>query len=317
VRSLTNSAGSVTDTFTYDAFGVLIARTGTTPNLYLYAGEQYDPDLGLYYNRARYLNTWTGRFWTQDSYEGASSDPQSLHKYLYANDNPANLFDPSGSFSVGETMQTVSLGLIIASAVFGITNEVRYSRYFKGPRAEVTDQPVIIEDSGWSVDAVENSVRLAAGIWESQAGIEVKTLPVKTIKAPKYLNYTVNKYTPDEIAASRLDGLLDAINSSTNHITVFTASTGISAGWSLKGGVPQRAGSKYGGVGLSVISGTIFHPTFYVVAHEWGHTFSLDDQLGVPLVGEFLPNLMGSVFTVPGLTMKQAREAHEYAKSHY
>src|SRR6185295_5612139 len=40
VRLLTDSAGAVTDTYTYDAFGNLLARTGSTPNDYLYAGEQ-------------------------------------------------------------------------------------------------------------------------------------------------------------------------------------------------------------------------------------------------------------------------------------
>jgi YD repeat-containing protein len=62
VRYLTDASGGVTDTYTYDAFGVLIHQTGTTPNNYLYAGEQFDSTLGLYYNRARYLNTSTGRF---------------------------------------------------------------------------------------------------------------------------------------------------------------------------------------------------------------------------------------------------------------
>ena len=61
VRALTDSSGNVTDTYDYDAFGNEIHSTGTSPNNYLFAGEQYDPDLNLYYNRARYLNTNTGR----------------------------------------------------------------------------------------------------------------------------------------------------------------------------------------------------------------------------------------------------------------
>jgi hypothetical protein len=52
VRALTDINGNVTDTFEYDAFGVLINRTGNTPNTRLYAGEEYDPDLGFYYLRA-------------------------------------------------------------------------------------------------------------------------------------------------------------------------------------------------------------------------------------------------------------------------
>ena len=100
VRFLTNQAGNITDTYTYDAFGALVHSTGDTPNSYLYAGEQMDPNLGFYYLRARYMNPATGRFWTMDSFEGISYDPFSLHKYLYVNANPINLYDPSGHLNL-------------------------------------------------------------------------------------------------------------------------------------------------------------------------------------------------------------------------
>jgi RHS repeat-associated protein len=87
--------GSVV-TYDYDAFGNLIHSTGTTPNNYLFAGEQFDPDLHLYYNRARYLNTNTGRFWTMDSYEGDQQSPASLHKYVHGWNDPINHVDRSG-----------------------------------------------------------------------------------------------------------------------------------------------------------------------------------------------------------------------------
>jgi RHS repeat-associated protein len=96
VRAVTDQNGAVTDTYDYDAFGVLIHQTGSTPNTTLYSGEQFDPDLGLYFNRARYLNTSTGRFWNMDSFEGDENDPLSLHKYLYASSDPVNRIDPLG-----------------------------------------------------------------------------------------------------------------------------------------------------------------------------------------------------------------------------
>jgi len=96
VRFLTNSAGAVADTYDYDAFGNLINSTGSTPNNYLFAGEQYEPALGVYYNRARYYNNVTGRFWTMDSYEGSEFDPHSLHKYLYVDGDPINETDSAG-----------------------------------------------------------------------------------------------------------------------------------------------------------------------------------------------------------------------------
>ena len=95
-RMLTDNGGNIANVFVYDAFGNLIASNGVLQTAYLYAGQQYDSELELYYNRARYLNTGTGRFWMMDTYEGDDEEPSSLHKYLYCNDNTVNCFDSSG-----------------------------------------------------------------------------------------------------------------------------------------------------------------------------------------------------------------------------
>ena len=96
VRALTNSAGTVTDTYDYDAWGNAVNVTGSTPNAYLYRGEQYDSDLNLYYLRARYLNPLSGRFLTRDPEAGRPPDPATLHRYLYAGADPVNKLDPTG-----------------------------------------------------------------------------------------------------------------------------------------------------------------------------------------------------------------------------
>jgi RHS repeat-associated protein len=82
--------------FTYDAFGKLIAQAGSTPNAYLYRGERFDADLGLYHLRARSYDPNRGRFTTVDPFPGFTDDPASLHRYLYANSDPVNFIDPSG-----------------------------------------------------------------------------------------------------------------------------------------------------------------------------------------------------------------------------
>jgi RHS repeat-associated protein len=79
VRQLANAAGAVTDTYEYDAFGVTLSHTGTMPNNYMYRGEQYDPDLGLYY-RARYYNSLTGRFLSRDPEAGKPAAPKKPKK---------------------------------------------------------------------------------------------------------------------------------------------------------------------------------------------------------------------------------------------
>src|SRR5262249_4101248 len=67
-------------------------------------------DLHLYYNRARYLNTSTGRFWSMDSFEGEVESPQSLHKYLFASADPPNRIDPSGNEDIASLTAAGAIG---------------------------------------------------------------------------------------------------------------------------------------------------------------------------------------------------------------
>ncbi|WP_159434959.1 tandem-95 repeat protein [Rubritalea squalenifaciens] len=116
VRAITDEYGDLLEEYDYDAFGIMLAfrqwDAGTgmmedrdvadyaylSKNRYLYTGEQYDADLGMYYLRARYTNTQTGRFHSMDSYEGRRGEPLTLHKYLYTHANPVSYTDPSGEF---------------------------------------------------------------------------------------------------------------------------------------------------------------------------------------------------------------------------
>jgi len=101
-RGLTNVSGVVTDTYSYDAFGNLIASGGNIENDYLFAGEQFDGDLDQYYLRDRYYNPSVGRFTRVDSYEGTLYDPMSRHDYLYTHANPVNFTDPTGLFTMAD-----------------------------------------------------------------------------------------------------------------------------------------------------------------------------------------------------------------------
>jgi RHS repeat-associated protein len=128
VRQLFDNSGAVTDTFDYDAFGILIGRTGTTANNYLYRGQQFDGELGAYYQRARYYSEARGRFLTMDEFDGIADNPKSIHKFIYANNDPINLVDPNG-FNAGElgigygTIPTwlLRLAIISTSAVIACT----------------------------------------------------------------------------------------------------------------------------------------------------------------------------------------------------
>ena len=109
-RLLTDATGATTDTYDFDAFGNQIARTGTTQNEFLFTGQQYDANVGFYYLRARYYQPDTGRFTALDPFAGDPYAPMSLHKYLYAANDPVNLIDPTGMFAdLGSMMVAISL----------------------------------------------------------------------------------------------------------------------------------------------------------------------------------------------------------------
>ncbi len=96
---LHDSLGSTTDlldgtgngvaTYGYDIFGAIRSQTGSSPNQWLFAGEQRDSDSSLYFLRARYYDPAIGRFLSQDP-------AQAGHPYAYANNNPVNFVDPYG-----------------------------------------------------------------------------------------------------------------------------------------------------------------------------------------------------------------------------
>lgn len=114
-RSLTNGTGAETDSYIYKAFGEVEHKDGSTPNNYLFTGEQYDPNLGFYYLRARYYNQNNGRFFSLDTYQGSRFEPKTLHKYLYTHADPINNTDPSGNM----TLASVSIGSGISLGAIG------------------------------------------------------------------------------------------------------------------------------------------------------------------------------------------------------
>ena len=121
-RALTNSSGTITDTYAYTAFGEIFNQSGTTTNSYLYTGQQYDSLTGLYSLRARYYNPALGRFLSQDMYPVNFGNTVELNRYVYTANSPINLTDPSGHFAVpslGITLKSVALrSLVIATAIY-------------------------------------------------------------------------------------------------------------------------------------------------------------------------------------------------------
>jgi RHS repeat-associated protein len=96
-RHLTDAAGTITDSYAYDPYGVLVSHQGTDENPFLFAGE-YTP-ASLAHHRARWYEPSTGRFLSIDPFDGVSEEQASLHGYLYAENDPITVADASGLFA--------------------------------------------------------------------------------------------------------------------------------------------------------------------------------------------------------------------------
>jgi len=96
VTSLSNSAGSLANTYTYDSFGKLTASTGSLTNSFRYTAREFDTEINLYFYRARYYDQSSGRFATEDPFGFVGS----INFFSYANNNPTNRVDPYGLLSL-------------------------------------------------------------------------------------------------------------------------------------------------------------------------------------------------------------------------
>jgi RHS repeat-associated protein len=96
ITSLSNAAGALANTYTYDSFGKLTTSTGSVANPFQYTGRELDSESGLYYYRARYFDQVAGRFLSEDAMTfGGGTD-----FYLYVRNSPTNLIDPTGLLQV-------------------------------------------------------------------------------------------------------------------------------------------------------------------------------------------------------------------------
>ncbi len=117
--ALTRADGSALGTRTYDAFGAPPgSQVGT--GSYWFNGEQYDPNSGLIYLRARYYDPASGRFLEPDPAAPDLASPQTLNKYAYAMSNPFRYSDPSGRyFESYESQQAlaIAIGVVLVAAI--------------------------------------------------------------------------------------------------------------------------------------------------------------------------------------------------------
>ena len=94
---LTDSGGTVIASYAYSPYGVLLGSTGGVENSYRWQGRlgiMQEGDSGLYYIRARYYDSASGRFISRDPVRAIG--PKRINPYQYALANPLRFVDVTG-----------------------------------------------------------------------------------------------------------------------------------------------------------------------------------------------------------------------------
>ncbi|MDH3976693.1 MAG: DUF6531 domain-containing protein [Deltaproteobacteria bacterium] len=94
--NLTDSVGAVQVSYSLDPWGTIRNQTGSSINRQIFTGQELDEKTGLIYFGARYYDSETARFISQDTYLGEYGTPPSLHRYLFAYSNPTVYIDLLG-----------------------------------------------------------------------------------------------------------------------------------------------------------------------------------------------------------------------------
>ena len=144
VIGLVDSNGSKMVSYTYDAWGKPISKTGTlastlgTIQPFRYRGYVYDEETGLYYVSSRYYDPEIGRFINADAVDllGANGDFTSLNLFAYCGNNPVSRADSSGylwtNILIGAVVGAVAgvVGQVISDVVTSVLNgEVTISNW--------------------------------------------------------------------------------------------------------------------------------------------------------------------------------------------
>lgn len=105
VVGLASGNGGLTDTYAYDVWGVLTARTGETVQPFGFTGRE-DDGTGLYNFRARYYEPALGKFTQSDPIKFAGKDYNLLR---YGFNNPKNFTDPLGLWGLNVDLYPIPI----------------------------------------------------------------------------------------------------------------------------------------------------------------------------------------------------------------
>ena len=151
-----NAAGERMKQYDYDAFGNRLE--GSDPDPFGYCGEYYDSESGNIYLRARYYNSETGRFISEDPAK------DGVNWYVYCGGDPVMNVDPSGLVGI-PTKGSQSYNELLSAIVELLDAKANYDIYQKDGASEETLGK--ISESAQQVR--DNKIKTCDALWYSEA----------------------------------------------------------------------------------------------------------------------------------------------------
>lgn len=108
VRAVTDKNGATAESTRYAAFGESSNKEMAVTTQKNYIGERFDPETGLLYLNARYMDPKFGRFISPDNWD-PTLEGVGTNRYAYAGNDPVNRSDPNGhqSTDTATNLETV------------------------------------------------------------------------------------------------------------------------------------------------------------------------------------------------------------------
>ena len=184
VVKLVTESGAVAASYEYDAWGNILASSGSMAekNPLRYRGYYYDVETGFYYLQSRYYDPATRRFINADVYASTDSgDAVSCNVFAYCSNRPTMLTDPTGQIANYSVMLTDGPGR-------GFTDPIRGHNCNNGRTDVSFGKPQVSKNASIDKNGLNVGISASASHAEFEMGTVTQSVDMCEASVGGYVN---------------------------------------------------------------------------------------------------------------------------------
>jgi RHS repeat-associated protein len=297
--TITDGSGNPCYQATFTPYGQEEPTQSACSSNYKFTGYERDTETGLDYAFARFYDPRLGRFMSPDPLGGDLTDPQSLNRYAYVDNNPSNFVDPMGlykycpniagctvggtgnpnsssgdnwagwgwGFAVVYAYGFASVGDPSAESTILTFNSVGINVYPTGP-----NNPIIVQNWTGNITSVTGGAGSTTDLWGSYdlvGSLQIGNQTPGVIGPVRPQTETQKPVQPNK-PPSTFSKICGGIEAGAAYLVVAgaasnVASTGTLTGFTASGAAAGAAGSTELGTGVLVGTLEVTNPIGWVV----------------------------------------------------